>query len=516
MQIFQWILVLLVGAVGLTALARRMNVPYPSLLAVGGVALALLPSAPRFELDPALTLALFVAPVLLDAAYDTSVRDLRANWIPITSLVLAAVGITTAAVAWTAHTLLPGMPWAAAIALGAIVAPPDAAAASAILKQLRLPHRLLVILEGESLLNDASALMIYRIAVLAVTSGGLELGTVVPMSLLAVAGSVVAGYVLARLYMRLAVAVTDVPSSIVLQFAATFGVWILAEHLQLSAIVTVVVYAITVARDAPRLIPASNRIPSYAVWDLVVFVLNVLAFVLIGLQLRPILAPLAPQERVAYFEIAAIVLAIVVVARFVWVFSYAVVARLKLRALGPGGWPGTARPTVRGSLVVSWCGMRGIVTLAAAYALPSGFPYRDLILLTAFSVVVGTLVVQGLTLRPLIRLLKLRDDNPVDREVRMACERIVHAGLQVLDEDRSPEARVIRRELEAQLTEQTDERKDPNELGQYDALRARIVAAQRAALLEMRSKDEIGDDAFHQLEAQLDVAEVNALGAQYP
>src|SRR5688572_26800374 len=147
MEIFQWILVLLVGAVCLTAIARRINVPYPSLLALGGVALALLPTAPRLELDPELMLALFVAPVLLDAAYDTSVRDLRANWIPITCLVIAAVGITTAAVAWTVHALVPGMPWAAAIALGAIVAPPDAAAASAILKQLSLPHRLLVILQ---------------------------------------------------------------------------------------------------------------------------------------------------------------------------------------------------------------------------------------------------------------------------------------------------------------------------------------------------------------------------------
>ena len=516
MQIFQWILVLLVGAVGLTALARRINVPYPSLLALGGVALALLPTAPRFELDPALTLALFVAPVLLDAAYDTSVRDLRANWIPITCLVVAAVGITTAAVAWTAHALLPDMPWAAAIALGAIVAPPDAAAASAVLKQLHLPHRLLVILEGESLLNDASALMIYRIAVLAVASGGLELGTVVPVSLLAIAGSVIAGYVLARLYMRLAIGISDVPSSIVLQFAGTFGVWILAEHLHLSAIVTVVVYGITVARDAPRRVPARNRIPSYAVWDLAVFVLNVLAFVLIGLQLRPILGPLPPEQRAAYFEIAAIVLGIVVAARFVWVFSYSAVARLKLRWFGARGWPGTAKPTARGSLVVSWCGMRGIVTLAAAYALPNGFPNRDLILLTAFSVVVGTLVVQGLTLRPLIRLLQLRDDDPVDREVRMACERIVHAGLQVLDADQSQEAQVIRGELEAQLTEHNDARRDPNEIGHYDSLRARIVAAQRDALLKMRSNDEIGDDAFHKVEAQLDVAEVNALGVQYP
>ena len=516
MEIFQGLLVLLVGAVLLTAIARRVSVPYPSLLAMGGVALALVPGAPQLELDPALMLALFVAPVLLDAAYDTSVRDLRANWIPVTCLVVAAVGITTAAVAWTAHTLVPGMSWPVAIALGAIVAPPDAAAATAILKQVRLPYRLLVILQDESLLNDASALMIYRIAVLAVVSGGFELSTVLPLSLLALAGSVVAGYVLARLYMRLTLQVTDVPSSIVLQFAGTFGVWILAEHLHLSAIVTIVVYGITVARDAPRLFPARNRLPSYAVWDLAVFVLNVVAFVLIGLQLRPILGPLSPEQRVEYFEVAAIVLGIVIAARFVWVFSYGAVARLKLRWAGPGNWPGTAKPTVRGSLIVSWCGMRGIVTLAAAYALPRDFPHRDLILLTSFCVVVGTLVLQGLTLRPLILLLKLRDEDPVNREVQMACERILRAGLQALDGDRSEEAQVIRRELEAQLAEQKEVNKDDEELDQYSSLRARIVTAQRQALLEMRSKDEIGDDAFHQVEAQLDVAEVNALGAEYP
>jgi CPA1 family monovalent cation:H+ antiporter len=516
MEIFQWVLVLLVGAVALTAIARRVNVPYPSLLALGGVALALLPAAPKLELDPELMLALFVAPVLLDAAYDTSVRELRANWVPVTCLVIAAVGITTAAVAWTVHTLVPGMPWAAAIALGAIVAPPDAAAAAAILKQLRLPHRLLVILQDESLLNDASALLIYRIAVLAIVSGGLDFGKVVPIALLALVGSVIAGYLLARLYMRLTVSVTDVPSSIVLQFAGTFGVWILAEHLHLSAIVTIVVYGVTIARDAPRLVPARNRLPSYAVWDLVVFVLNVLAFVLIGLQLRPILGELAPAERVEYFQIAAIVLGICIAARFLWVFSYAAVARLKLSWLGPGAWPGTAKPSARGSLVVSWCGMRGIVTLAAAYALPFDFPHRDLILLIAFCVVVGTLVLQGLTLRPLILLLKLRDDDPVNREVQMACERIVSAGLRALDKDQSQEAQVIRRELESQLTELRDESKDSKELDEYSSLRVRVVAAQRSELLEMRSKDEIGDDAFHQVEAQLDVAEVNAQGAEYP
>jgi monovalent cation/hydrogen antiporter len=373
-----------------------------------------------------------------------------------------------------------------------------------------------VILQDESLLNDASALLIYRIAVLAVASGGLDFGTVVPMSLLSIVGSVFAGYLLARVYMRLTVAVDDVPSSIVLQFAGTFGVWILAEHLHLSAIVTIVVYGITIARDAPRLVPARNRLPSYAVWDLVVFVLNVLAFVLIGLQLRPILGDLAPAERVEYFQIAAIVLGMCIAARFVWVSSYAAVARLKLSWLGAGGWPGAAKPSVRGSLVVSWCGMRGIVTLAAAFALPSNFPNRDLILLIALCVVVGTLVLQGFTLRPLILLLKLRDDEPVNREIQMACERVVQAGLQVLKGDRSKEAEVIRSELESQLTELRDESKDINELDEYSSVRVRVVAAQRKELLEMRSKDEIGDDAFHQIEAQLDVAEVNAQGAEYP
>jgi len=338
----------------------------------------------------------------------------------------------------------------------------------------------------------------------------------VPLSLLSIVGSVFAGYLLARLYLRLTRGVTNVPSSIVLQFAGTFGVWILAEHLHLSAIVTVVVYGITAARAAPRLIPARNRIQSYAVWDLAVFVLNVLAFVLIGLQLRPILAPLEPQQRFAYFEVAAIVLGIVVAARFVWVFSYSAVARLKLRWAGPGQWPGTARPSARGALVVSWCGMRGIVTLAAAYALPAGFPRRDLILLTAFSVVVGTLVVQGLTLRPLIVFLKLQDDDPVNREVNTASERLVRVGLGVLDGDSSQEATFIRHELEAQLAERNVARVNSDELGRYNTLRAHIVAAQRNTLLEMRSNGEIGDDAFHQVEAQLDVAEVNALGAQYP
>src|SRR5690242_8519921 len=178
MHVFTWIIVLLVGAVVLTACARALKLPYPSLLALGGVALAFVPASPDFRLDPQLALALFVAPVLLDAAFDTSLRDLKRFWVPIAALVLIAVGITTVAVAWLAHTLVPTMPWSAAIALGAIVAPPDAAAASAILRALQIPHRIVVILEGESLLNDATALLIYRLAVSAAMGSTFDGGVV--------------------------------------------------------------------------------------------------------------------------------------------------------------------------------------------------------------------------------------------------------------------------------------------------------------------------------------------------
>src|SRR6266851_765022 len=244
---FEWLIALLLGAVLLSALARRIKVPYPTFLAIGGMLLAFVPSGPSWTLEPDLALALFVAPVLLDAAFDTSVRDLRDNWLPVSTLVCVAVGLTTAAVAVLVHWLLPDMPWAAAIALGAIVAPPDAAAATAILRQINLPYRILKILEGESLLNDASALLIYRVAVGAAAVQHSKWSEFAPSIVLALAGSLVAGYLFARTSMLLTRRITDAPSSIIVQFAGTFTVWIVAEHVGLSGILTIVAYAITIA-----------------------------------------------------------------------------------------------------------------------------------------------------------------------------------------------------------------------------------------------------------------------------
>jgi CPA1 family monovalent cation:H+ antiporter len=508
MPVFEWILIMLAGAVVLTACARRLNLPYPSMLALGGVVLAILPDHPDFRLDPELTLALFVAPVLLDAAFDTSLRDLKRMWVPVMCLVVIAVGITTFSVAWLVHSMVPGMPWGAAIALGAIVAPPDAAAASAVLRQLRIPHRMLVILEGESLLNDATALLVYRLAVAATMGTATFTPAAAGMQGLAMIASVAAGFVLAQLTIRVIRLVTDVPSAIVLQFVTTFGVWILAEELGLSAIVTLVTYAITAARITPGQTPARLRLPAYAVWETAVFVLNVLAFVLIGLQVGPIYNALEPAERTNYLQIAGAVLGVVVAVRIGWVFLYNRIAWAKVKLFGPGYWPGAFQPRLAASAVVGWSGMRGIVTLAAAYALPDAFPFRDLIVLCAFCVVVGTLIVQGLTLRPLILALKITADDTVQSEVRRAQERLIQVAHEVLDGDGSTTAAVLREEFAFEPDAQTFESPE-SESDARNRLRARIVTAQRRALVRMRETAEIGDDAFHRVEERLDYAEVN-------
>jgi Na+/H+ antiporter len=506
---FEQLLVLFLAAVLLAAAARRVGAPYPVFLALGGALLAFIPGAPSVTVPPELVLALFVAPVLLDAAYDASLRDLRDNWVPVTGLVVFAVGFTTAAVAVVVHGLIPTMPWAAAIALGAVVAPPDAVAATAVLRPLNPPHRLLTILEGESLLNDASALLIFRLALGAAATNSFSISAVAPALLLAVVGSVVAGLVLAWLSLRLFARVQHVPTSVILQFVSTFAVWMIAEHLNLSGVLTTVCYAIALARQGSERMPAARRIPSYAVWDTVVFALNVLAFIFVGLQVRPILESLDAADRGRYFLVAGAVLLTVIVVRLAWHMSFNAAIRWQDRRRGFHPPRPMLRPTVGSGLVISWAGMRGIVTLAAAMALPPAFPYRDLIVLTSFSVVLGTLVLQGLTLKPLLRALDLRDGDPVRQEINAARERALASALASFEHEQSPVAQLVRKEFKARLTNGEDDG-GPGaawRAAHYE-IRRRAMQAARSALFAMRASDEIGDDAFHRIEAELDWLEM--------
>ncbi|MEH0196461.1 sodium:proton antiporter [Caulobacter sp. CCNWLY153] len=508
MPVFEWILVLLLGAVALSALARKLGVPYPALLAVGGAMVALTPGSPRLSLDPELILALFVAPVLLDAAYDASWRDLKDNWRPVTSLVLAAVGLTTLGVALVVHALVPAMPWAAAIVLGAIVAPPDAVAALAVLRAIHPPHRILKVLEGESLLNDASALLIYKVAV-AASVGGFSLTHAAPTFAGVAVGSVIAGLGLARLSHPVLAMIQDPPSSVIVQFVTTFGVWIAAEHLGLSGVITIVCYGLASAWRPGEPMSPRLRIPSFAVWETATLVLNVLAFTLIGLQLGPILETLTPARRLDYLGVALAVLATVIGVRIAWVMSYNSAIRLKNRLFGARlARRGMAIPTARGGLLVSWCGMRGIVSLAAALGLPQDFPFRDLILLTAFTVVLGTLVIQGLTLKPLLSALKLDPEDPVPGELKLAQERALEAALAAIQGETEPWADGLRREYAAALA-RTRAGAAPGD-SMENLLRQRMVAASRAAIAQLRRQGQIGDDAFRQLEEEYDWLELSA------
>lgn len=505
MALFELTLVLLLIAVVLTALSRRLQIPYPSLLALAGAGIAFLPFAPTIEIDPELALALFIAPVLLDAAYDTSLRDLNRYKVSLILLALGAVIFTTVAVALVGWTMA-GLPVAAAIALGAIVAPPDAVAAAAVLGQFKVPHRITAILEGESLLNDATALLIYRMSVSA-AAGSILLSSAVPMILLSTVGSLAAGYVLGRLSLAILGRIDDPASGTVVQFASTFGVWILADRIGLSAIITIVVYAMTIARTSPRRMPARNRVSSYSVWETAVFVLNVLAFVLMGLQARSIVGRLAEQGQSEAFVFALAVLAIVIVSRLVWVLGCGAILRALAR-LGDEDRRKDA-PTFRGGVLIGWCGMRGLVTLAAAFALPADFPGRDPIVLAAFTVVLGTLVLQGVSLKPLLSVLNLKPDQTVDREVAQARVAIMQAALDVLSSKTSSAAGAVREQYAAQRAI-AENPEDAQAATEYDRLRLYAIKSQRDALERLRIDGTIGDEAYHRLEEEIDWSELAA------
>src|SRR5580704_3676980 len=326
MQLFEITLVLLALAVVFLRFARRLRVPYPSLLALAGGCVALLPFAPHLGIQPQLALALFVAPAVLDSAFDMPPREMLRIWVPLVSLAVVLVLLTTAAVAW-AGVALGGLPIAAAIALGAIVAPPDAAAASAVLQEFSLPRRTLAVLQGESLLNDAVALLLFGLAITAAVAPDGAWHSLAPRLLIAVPGGAVLGVIAAQFGMRLFTKLAGTLSLVIVQFLFAYGTWILAERLQLSPIVAEVALAAVIARYMPSRTSARDRVNSYAVWATVVFVLNVLAFLLMGLQARDILNQLQSDALTHALSFAAIVLGVVIGVRFLWVMTYGAAVR---------------------------------------------------------------------------------------------------------------------------------------------------------------------------------------------
>jgi Na+/H+ antiporter len=505
MALFESLLTLAAVAIVLLQVSRRLGVPYPAMLAMAGATVAVLPWSTPIAIDPQLALVLFIAPALLDAAYDLPPREMKRHWMPIIALAGVAVLLTTAAVAWVGIAL-GGMPLAVAITLGAIVAPPDAAAASAVLSRFKLPRRMLSVLKAESLLNDAVALLIFSAAVSTVMADETHVSMITELAL-AVPGGILVGLVIGWIHVQLSPRLAGTLGGTLFEFVTTFAAWIIADRLQLSAILAVVAFAITVARYTPELQSARDRVHSYAVWESTVFLLNVLAFLLMGMQASAIVARLDPGQVREAVIFASCVFCAVVAVRIAWVmvynrtvYAWSVARKKKATGIASG-------------FIISWCGMRGLVTLAIALGLPETFPSRDLIVLSAFVVVLGTLVVQGLTLGPLIRLLGIKPDESFERELSPARVALLDAAVESLgDRNDVPAARV--RAYYAEERKATEKGDYLHAGSATTQLRMKAIAAQRKKLAQMRHAEQIDDDIFHTLEQELDWDELSASPAE--
>ena len=507
------LLALMVAVAGLSVLARVVGVPYPILLVLGGLVLGFVPGMPPVELPPELVLVVFLPPLLYWAGFFSSPRDLRAEARPIS---LAAVGLvlaTMVAVAAAAHALVDGMSWPAAFALGAIVSPTDPLAATAIGRRLGVPRRLITVLEGESLVNDATALVAYRVAVAAAVSGSFVAWQAGLRFVVGVAGGVVIGLLVGWLVAEVRRRLDDPVIEIVVSVATGYVAYLPADQLGVSGVLAAVTAGIYVGWRAPELASASTRLLGFSFWEVLVYLANAVLFILVGLQLQPILGDLDGTAVAELVGQATLVSAVVIAVRLGWVFSVPYLIRLVDRR--PSQL--MRRVGARERLVIGWSGMRGAVSLAAALALPLDFPVRNLILFLTFAVILATLVVQGLTLPVLIRRLRLEADDAEEREELKARLVAAQAALDRLDElagadwtrDDTVERlhglyEFRRRRLKARGGYLEDDGAEDRSLA-YQRLLRELLDAQRRAIVRLRNQGKISNDVMHRIERELDL-----------
>jgi monovalent cation/hydrogen antiporter len=513
------LLVLMVAVGGLSVLAGTIRVPYPILLVLGGLVLGFLPGVPPAELPPDLVLVLFLPPLLYQTAFFSSPRDLRADARAITLLAVGLVLATMSAVAAAAHTVVGGLPWAAAFTLGAIVAPTDPLAATAIARRLGVPRRLVTVLEGESLVNDASALVAYRLAVAAVVAGSFSLWEAglqfVGRGIGGVAIGLVVGWLIAEARRRIEDPVVEIVLSVVTGYAA----YLPAELMGASGVLAAVTAGLYVGWRAPELASPSTRLLGFSFWEVLVYLLNAVLFVLVGLQLHPILTGVSGSSAAVLLGQAALVSAVVIAVRIVWGFTVPYL----VRALDRRPAQRARRVGARERLVASWSGMRGAVSLAAALALPletstgQPFPQRNLIIFVTFGVIFATLVLQGLSLPWLIRRLGLHRDDSEEQEELRGRLRATDAALTRLEElavqewtreDTVQRMRGLyqfrRQRLKARAGYLADDGVQDRSLA-YQRLVRELLEAQRREIVRLRNQGQISNEVMHRIERDLDL-----------
>ena len=506
---------LLVAVAVLGAAARAVNIPYPIVLVIGGLVLGFVPGLPDAELEPELVLVIFLPPLLYSAAFFANLHELRENLRPITLSAVGLVLVTMCAVALAVKALVPEMPWAAAFTLGAIVAPTDPVAATAIMRRMAVPRRMVSIVEGESLINDGTALVAYRTAIAAV-GGTFSLWEASLEFVLGAAGGIAIGLVVGWVIAEIRRRIDDIPVEITIALLSGYAAYLPAEAIHASGVLAAVTVGIVIGWRAPEISTASMRLQGYAVWEILVFILNALLFVLIGLQLPLILDELSgePAGQLLWWCVA--ISLVVILTRLLWGQTMVFV----VRALDRREVQRSRRSSWQSRVVIGWCGMRGSVSLAAALALEADFPQRDLILLITFSVIFATLVLQGLTLPALIRRLGIEDDGSDAREEligRRAAAEVALARLDELGEEEWTYDETIERmrNLYRYRSRRFAARAGEGEEGdgiehrslKYQKAVRMVLDAQRAELVRLRNAGEISNEVMHRLERELDLEE---------
>ena len=517
-------LLLAVAVLGL--LARKLHLSYPILFVVGGLLLGLIPKLPKVRLDPELVFLFFLPPLLFPAALFTSWRDFRANLRPISLLAVGLVLFTTVSVALLAHWFM-GLPLAAGFVLGAIVSPPDAIAATAISDRLHIPRRIVTILEGESLVNDATALVAYRFAVVAVTTGSFSLAKAGGKFLIVGIGGVLFGVAVGWLAEQFHRRVEDAPVEITVSLLTPFVAFLGAERFGVSGVLAVVTAGLYLGWHVPEILSFRTRLRGGPVWEMVEFILTGFVFILIGLQLPEVLGALSghsiPISRLVCY--ALLISFAVILVRILWVFPATYLPRLlsaRLRGRDP-------YPSWRHVTILAWTGMRGVVSLAAAMALPLAtqdgrpFPGRDLILFLTFIVILATLVVQGLSLPLLIRWLGVKDDGSMEkeeREARLKANQAALARLNELEQSDPPKDDALQRlRIEYEDHIRQVEGAEPASAGtplrrfssEYERLSHLALDQERRTIIQLRNQNVINDEVLRRVQRDIDLAEARLL-----
>lgn len=522
MQNIATVIILLAVVTALAEVTDKIRVPYPILLVIAGIVIGIIPGMPSISLDPEVVFLVFLPPVLYSAAWNTSWPDFRAAKRPITLLAIGCVIFTTCAVAWVAHMMIPGFDWAESFVLGAIISPPDAVAATAATKGLSVPKRVITILEGESLVNDATGLIAYRYAVAAVATGTFNLWNAGIQFVVVATGGIVLGLVVGLVFKWIHKFTPHNPTTdTTLTFLAPFVAYLGAESMHLSGVLAVVVAGLYLSFASSEVFSQQTRLQAYGSWNTVLFILNGVIFILIGLQLPEIVGNIGANSFWAW-KYAFIISIAVIVGRIIWVYPGTYIPRWLSKRIRER----ESDTNIKLATIVAWSGMRGVVSLAAALALPltvngsTPFPHRNLIIFLTFSVIFSTLVLQGLTLRPLINWLGIQSDGKDHQDEQRARLVLASSVIEHIEENYaltlSDEVlNQIKAKYEIRIQrlrkDETEQRLNEEQIREFHRLQQELLHKERADLIRMRREGAISDEVLRRIEYELDLEETRLM-----